>query len=154
MLVGRGGFGQSVYQEPIAGGDRRSRVRSSDMRFTTDEFIELVELALTDIPEAFAAYLRDVTIDVEPMPDRQACREAGIANPRTLLGLYRGTPLTGRSVEHNARLPDRITIYQHNIERMGRTREQIVDQVRTTVFHEIGHHFGLDEDDLDELGYQ
>ncbi len=125
-----------------------------DMRLTTDEFIELVEEALTDIPDALTAYLRDVTVDVEPMPDRLACEEAGVRFPRTLLGLYRGTPLTDRSVEHNAGLPDRITIYQHNIERMCRTREQIVDQVRKTVFHEIGHHFGLDEDDLDELGYQ
>ncbi len=124
------------------------------MRLSTDEFFKLVTQALTDIPEAFAAHLREVAVDVEPTPDRLACEEAGIRNPRMLLGLYRGTPLTDRSVEHNARLPDRITIYQHNIERMCDTREQIVDQVRTTVFHEIGHHFGLDEDDLDELGYQ
>lgn len=124
------------------------------MRLSQNEFIELVEQALTDIPEALKGYLRDVAIDVEEMPDRRACDQAGVRLPRTLLGLYRGTPLTERSVEQSGRLPDRITIYQRNIERMCRTREQIVEQVRKTVFHEVGHHFGLDEDDLDELGYQ
>jgi predicted Zn-dependent protease with MMP-like domain len=50
-------------------------------------------------------------------------------------------------------MPDRIVIYQNNIQRICRTRRQIVRQIRTTVLHEIGHHFGLEEEDLDELGY-
>jgi predicted Zn-dependent protease with MMP-like domain len=71
-----------------------------------------------------------------------------------LLGLYHGTPLTERGVEHHARLPDRITIYQRNIERICRTPAQIVQQVRKTVLHEVGHHFGMDESALEEMGYQ
>ncbi len=112
----------------------------------------MVVEALRDIPEPFRAYLRDVAIHTEPMPDRRTCDAAGVRNPRSLLGLYQGIPLTKRSVEHPRR-PDRITIYQQNIERFCRSREQMIRQVRKTVFHEVGHHFGLDEDDLAELGY-
>ena len=123
------------------------------MKLDPDEFAQLVHEALADIPEPFAAFMGDVTVDIEPMPDLDACRRVGIADPRHLMGLYHGTPLTRRSVEQPTRLPDRITLYQRNIERMCRTPRQILQQVRATVFHEVGHHFGLDEDELARLGY-
>ena len=123
------------------------------MRLTSDEFAELVKQALDDIPEPLVAYMRDIAVDIEPIPDRRACQATHIDDPRALLGLYHGTPLTARSVEHATRLPDHITIYQHNIERLCRSRAQIIRQIRKTVFHEVGHHFGLDEDDLADLGY-
>jgi len=124
------------------------------MRLPPEEFAELVEQALADIPEPFAACLREVVVEIEPLPDRTTCRDLGLRNPRGLLGLYHGVPLTKRSVQHTGQLPDRITIYQDNIERLCRTNTEIVEQVRKTVLHEVGHHFGLDELDLDELGYQ
>lgn len=114
----------------------------------------LVEQALEDIPEPLAGYLENVMIEVEQEPDRAAYEAAGFEDVRMLLGLYRGTPLTERSVEHSGRLPDRITLYQRNIERACRSRGELVEQIRKTVFHEIGHHFGLDEDDLAEMGYE
>jgi len=123
------------------------------MKLTSDEFATLVQRALADIPERFAEYLRDLTVDVEPLPDRRTCREMGIDDPEELLGLYHGTPLTERSVEQSLQLPDRITLYQRNIESVCETEEEIIDEIRLTVLHEVGHHFGLDEDDLDELGY-
>ena len=124
------------------------------MRLSENEFADLVSEALDVIPEPLVAYMREVAVDVQPIPDARTCKEAGISDPRTLLGLYRGTPLTRRSVEHSGRLPDRIIIYQHNIERRCHTRRQIIRQIRKTVFHEVGHHFGLSEDDLQDLGYQ
>ncbi|UCF34338.1 MAG: metallopeptidase family protein [Phycisphaerales bacterium] len=124
------------------------------VRLSREEFDEAVSQALTDIPPQFKPYLDQVIVDVEDFPDRRACEAADIDHPSTLLGLYQGTPLTERSVEHSGRLPDRITVYQRNIERLCRTRKQLVRQIRKTVLHEIGHHFGLDEDDLDELGYR
>ncbi len=123
------------------------------MRLLEDEFAELVEEALSDIPKPLAQYLRNITVDIEPMPDARTCQEMEVDDPRDILGVYHGTPLTERSVEQVVQMPDRITVYQRNIERICRTRRQIVEQIRTTVFHEVGHHFGLDEDDLDELGY-
>ncbi len=124
------------------------------MRLSADEFAELVEKALEEIPEKLAGYMRDIIVEIEPMPDLHTCRKVGGTSRRGLLGLYHGTPLPDRSVEQSGRLPDRITIYQRNIERFCRTREQIIRQVRKTVLHEVGHHFGLDEDDLAELGYR
>jgi predicted Zn-dependent protease with MMP-like domain len=116
-------------------------------------FEKLVDKALDELPPAFARYLENIIIEVEDSPDAAACRSVGIDDPRGLLGLYHGVPLTHQSVEGPARLPDRISLYQQNIERICRTRDELVAQIRTTVLHEIGHYFGLDEEELDELGY-
>jgi len=124
------------------------------MRLSKRKFIELVEEALRDIPAHLLHYLSNVTVDVESVPDPRTCRDADVDDPQSLLGLYRGTPLTDRNVEQDMHLPDRITIYQRNIERMCRTRKEIVCEIRRTVFHEVGHHFGLDEDELASLGYE
>ncbi len=123
------------------------------MKLSTREFAKLVEQALVDIPEPFAGYLQDVAVDVEPLPTARVCREMDVDDPSELLGLYEGVPLTERSVEELPRMPDRIILYQRNIEEMCESREEIVEEIRTTVLHEVGHHFGLDEDDLEELGY-
>ena len=77
----------------------------------------------------------------------------GLSEKSDLLGLYCGQPLTDRSVSQPVRWPDRILLYQRNVERICRTRAEVVEQVRITVLHELGHHFGLEEDDLEELGY-
>jgi len=123
------------------------------VRLSPEEFEELVDEALESIPPPFEPYLEGLAVDVEPMPDEETLEEMGIDDPRSLLGLYRGTPLTARSVEQSLRMPDSIVIYQRNIERMCRTRQQLVEQIRKTILHEVGHHFGMDEDELGEMGY-
>jgi predicted Zn-dependent protease with MMP-like domain len=123
------------------------------LKLSASEFVGIVRQALEDIPAPFAEWMRDVAVDVEPLPGRAECRALGLTDRRSLLGLYQGTPLTSRSVEQSGRLPDRITIYQRNIERCCSTREDMIRQIRKTVFHEVGHHFGLEEADLRELGY-
>lgn len=124
------------------------------MRVTRREFERLVDRALEAIPPAFEPYMQGLAIDVEDAPDDETLDDMGIDDPYELLGLYRGTPLTERSVEHNFALPDSIVIYQRNIERICRTRREIVEQIRKTILHEVGHHFGMDEDELEEHGYQ
>ncbi len=123
------------------------------MQMTREEFEDCVDLALEQIPVSFAPHLENVVIEVEDMPDQRACQAVGINNPKNLLGLYSGVPMTRRSVEQHARMPDRILIYQANIQRICRTREALIEQIRKTVLHEVGHHFGLSEEDLEELGY-
>ncbi len=123
------------------------------MRLPAATFRALVDEALDGLPARFLPYLEGLAVDVEPMPDEATLQSIGEDDPRSLLGLYEGTPLTERSVSQPAEWPERIVIYQRNIERGCRTRREIVRQVRTTVLHEIGHHFGLDEEDLEELGY-
>jgi predicted Zn-dependent protease with MMP-like domain len=123
------------------------------IRLTEDQFGNLVERAIEDLPEEFQKYLRDVVIEVEDLPDRRTVRMMGRGSLRGLLGLYHGTPLTHRSVEHSGRLPDRIVLYKENIEDYCGSPEEIIEQVRKTVLHEVGHHFGLEEDELRSMGY-
>lgn len=123
------------------------------IRLSDDEFEELVEQAVEALPAEFESYLRDLVIDVQDMPDRKTVRELGLRDPRSLLGLYHGIPLTSRSVEQSGRLPDRITIYKANIEAHCDSRDEVVEQVGRTVLHEIGHHFGVGERDLRKKGY-
>ena len=123
------------------------------MRLSEEEFEEVVDEAIQSMPEGFRPYLDDIAVDVEEMPDPATCEELGLRSGRTLLGLYRGTPLTHRHVEAPYRYPERIVIYQRNIERVCKTKRRMIDQIRRTVLHEIGHHFGLNERQLRELGY-
>lgn len=123
------------------------------MRMSGRQFEEAVRDALAEVPAQFAPYLENVIVDVEAVPDVQMLEEMGIEEPEDLLGVYLGTPLTERSVDAATRMPDRIVIYKENLESMCRNRRELVEEIRRTVLHEVGHHFGLDEDDLDDLGY-
>jgi predicted Zn-dependent protease with MMP-like domain len=123
------------------------------MRLANDEFDRLVEQALESLPPAFARRMENVIVEVQALPGRALLRSMGVKPGQTLLGCYHGVPLTRKSVESACELPERILIFKDPIEAVCRTREEIVEQVRQTVLHEIGHHFGMDEDDLDELGY-
>jgi predicted Zn-dependent protease with MMP-like domain len=75
------------------------------------------------------------------------------AGPPGLLGLYEGVPLTSRTTRYAGVLPDRITIYQRAICAICTTENEVVEQVRRTVIHEVGHHFGIGDERLDELGW-
>ncbi|MFJ6211793.1 metallopeptidase family protein [Streptomyces sp. NPDC092296] len=111
---------------------------------TRDEFEALVGDALDRIPAELAKVMDNVAVFVEDEP--------GPDDPE-LLGLYEGTPLTERGEWYAGVLPDRITVYQGPTLRICETREQVVEEVRTTVVHEIGHHFGIDDQRLHELGW-
>jgi predicted Zn-dependent protease with MMP-like domain len=106
-----------------------------------DLFELLVEEALEEIPEPFASHLEQVAVIVESHADG-----------RSLYGLYEGHPLTTGTVPSGA-IPPRITIYMHPMVDHFRDPAVLRHQVRVTVLHELGHHMGLDEDRLDELGY-
>jgi predicted Zn-dependent protease with MMP-like domain len=98
------------------------------------EFDAIVENALRLIPPRFRRAMRNVAIVVEAEPPRPG-----------LLGLYQGRPLAQRSVFESFAMPDKITIYQGPHERMSRTRAELEQMVADTVWHEIAHHFGMDE---------
>ena len=116
-------------------------------------FGELVEEALAQLPEQFAEFMEEVPVEIRQRPTSRQVGRLGKRGGGTLLGLYVGRPLTERSVEESGRMPDVIYIFQGGIEDVCKSEEELVEQVRTTVLHEIGHHFGMDEDDLTELGY-
>jgi predicted Zn-dependent protease with MMP-like domain len=108
-----------------------------------DEFERLVGDAIDDVPEPFASALDEVAVVVE---------ERSPANAPDLYGLYTGVPLVEGALFSGA-LPARIAIYLHPLADHCRDRAELSAQVRVTVLHELGHHLGLDEDRLDELGY-
>jgi predicted Zn-dependent protease with MMP-like domain len=112
-----------------------------------DAFEELVSDALDRIPSELARVMDNVAVFVEDEPEPSAAHGAG------LLGLYEGTPLTERGEWYAGVLPDRITIYKGPILRMCGSREEVVEEVATTVVHEVAHHFGIEDDRLHELGW-
>ena len=118
-----------------------------------ERFAELVERALADVPPAFASYLEEVAVEIRDRPTRKQLKSVGLTEDQLLLGLYHGRPRDERSVLDSAVMPDVIYIFQEDVEDASEDEEDLVEQVRITVLHEIGHHFGMDEDDLDELGY-
>lgn len=122
-------------------------------RKPTGDFDAVVDAALAEIPDAFRPYLENVIIEVQRRPSAEMARSVGLRDPRMLFGLYVGRPLTRRSVQESGVMPDRVLIFQDNLERACRTPEQLKVEIRKTVLHEVGHHFGLDEDDLKRLGY-
>ena len=117
------------------------------------KFETLVERALASLPPQFADFLEEVPVEIRERPSRRQLRDAGLEEDELLLGLYVGRALTERSVEDSGLLPAVIYIFQEDIELVSDSEEDLVREVRTTVLHEIGHHFGMSEDDLDELGY-
>jgi len=110
---------------------------------TTARFDELVSAALDDIPVEFARQLDNVVILVE---------DENETNPH-LFGLYHGVPLTARTSQYGGVLPDRIFLYRKMILDYCRTEQEVIHQVKVTVVHEIGHHFGIDDATLHQLGW-
>jgi predicted Zn-dependent protease with MMP-like domain len=117
------------------------------------EFAQLVEKALSELPPEFAAALDEMPVEIRDWPSREQLLSAGVKQNGLLLGLYQGRPRTRRSVEDSGRLPDVIYLFQGSIEEICKNSEELIQQVRTTVLHEIGHHFGMSEEDLRRLGY-
>jgi predicted Zn-dependent protease with MMP-like domain len=113
----------------------------------------LVSQAVRGLPEQFARALDEVPIEIRERPSRKLLRSLEMKDDELLLGLYQGRPRTERSVEDSGRLPDVIYIFQEDVELVSDSEAELVQQVRTTVLHELGHHFGMSEDDLDALGY-
>ena len=114
-------------------------------------FEGLVEAALDQLPEFFQSKLENLAVIVEDAPPPEVVEEFGDDG---ILGLYQGIPLPERSVWDDNPYPDVISIYQGNIEAIARTEDEVIEEVRITVMHEIGHYFGMDEDDLAKLGLE
>jgi predicted Zn-dependent protease with MMP-like domain len=107
-----------------------------------DRFEEMVAEALDGLPPDLGQLMKNVAVTVEPY-----------GGPPGLLGLYQGVPLTSRGNYYSGALPDRITIFRQAICRICYTEPEVTEQVRRTVIHEVGHHFGIGDERLRELGW-
>ena len=115
-------------------------------------FEDLVEEAVATIPEVFLEMLDNVAIVVEDWPDRETMRLTRARSPYQLLGFYHGIPKTARTNGYNLVAPDRISIYRRPIEAQCRSHDELREMVRRVVLHELAHHFGIDDDRLQEIG--
>jgi len=117
------------------------------------QFESLVTKAAHELPEEFVEHLNNVAILIEDYPSDELLAQMGLSEHETLFGLYQGVPLTERGHFNAPLFPDRILIFQGPIEDACDSPEEIREQVRITLLHEIGHFFGFDEDELEERGY-
>jgi len=112
---------------------------------TSNDFDRLVTRAVAKIPHRFRRRMANIAMMVEPEPSPVQLRAAGVRPGGTLLGLYRGRPLTARSVFDGFTMPDQIVIFQGPHERLARSPEHLEKLVEETVWHEVAHYFGMDE---------
>jgi len=117
-------------------------------------FDNVLRQALDDLPGMFRESLRNVAIVVEDRPPDWLLDELDLPPGETLYGFYHGIPLPERSVLDSGNLPDRISVYRGPLMKDFRDPGELARQIRTTLLHEIGHYFGMDEEDLARLGYE
>lgn len=115
------------------------------VRGPREKFDQLVQEAYLDVPPEFRKRIENVAIVVEDEPRREDLQRAGCTPGSTLLGLYTGIPLTLRTSSYGLVLPDRIALFRGPIERMARNDHELRRIVRETLWHEIGHYFGMSE---------
>ena len=115
-----------------------------------EHFVKVVEEALDSIPREFRRRIRNVAVLVEDMPPNQPSPQSG-KQRRLLLGLFHGVPTTKKSIFDLPTGPDHIVLYQKNIEAVCTSETEVREQIRLTVIHELGHFFGMDENQLKDV---
>ncbi len=116
------------------------------------KFEQLVVQAIDSLPDEIHERLENIDVVVANMPTRDQLRHLKGKRGGMLLGLYEGVPLTERTHGYGFVMPDKITIFQRPIESICRNDTQVVVEIQRVVRHEIAHHFGIDDDRLEELG--
>jgi predicted Zn-dependent protease with MMP-like domain len=116
------------------------------------QFERLVAEALDGLPSEFQESIENAEVVIKAWPSRAELERAGLSRGETLFGLYEGVPLTERTTRYGLVLPDKITIYQGPIMACCRSPDEVRRKVRQVVMHEVGHHFGISDERLRELG--
>jgi predicted Zn-dependent protease with MMP-like domain len=115
-----------------------------------EQFVQVVEETLDSLPQEFRSRIRNVAVLVEDVPRNQSSPRSG-KQRRLLLGLFHGVPTTKKSIFDLATGPDYIVLYQKNIEAVCSSEAEVREQIRLTVIHELGHYFGMDENQLKDV---
>jgi len=122
-------------------------------RISREECLRAVEDALAELPDEFQEHLENLAITVEDVPGEEVLEAWEVVLDPCILGLFVGIPLPEKSYMETApQLPDAIFLYQRNLERFCHSREDLIEEIRVTLIHEVGHYLGFDEDDLAERG--
>jgi predicted Zn-dependent protease with MMP-like domain len=115
-----------------------------------EHFVKVVEEALDSLPQEFRSRIQNVSVLVEDVPPKQPSPKSGHQRP-LLLGVFHGVPATKRSVFNLPTGPDHIVLYQKNIEAVCSTEAEVRHQIRQTLIHELGHYFGMTEEQLRDV---
>lgn len=127
-------------------------MRSFGQPPSADEIEAIARAALERLPEPFASSLGDLVLRIEDFADERTLKEMGIDDPFELSGLYEGVPLTERSVEQSGTLPERVFLFRRPIlDEWSDGEEALEHLVAHVLIHEVGHHFGLSDDDIHAL---
>jgi predicted Zn-dependent protease with MMP-like domain len=122
---------------------------------TREEFEHMLQEAFDALPERFRVSIENVRVIVEEKESPRTRERVGVRSGSMLLGLYEGIPLTRRGSHYGMApaIPDTITLYQRNIEAVARTPHEIRDVIRDVLIHELGHYFGMTEEEIRRAGY-
>jgi len=119
-----------------------------------ERFDQYLESTIEGLPKVYVGLLEELPLIVDDEPGADLLRDLGLEADDELFGLHTGVALTERSVEDSMEGPDHIMLFRGPLWRLANGDEaELQRQIRITLLHEIGHHFGLEEEDLDELGY-
>lgn len=131
-----------------------SSLETNSFTVDNDEIRKEVARILDKLPRQFRKRLHNLEVVIEERPDEELLLESGLdPHHDTLYGLYQGVPLPERSTMYPPILPDKITIFSEPLQRDFPDGDDLREQLRTTVLHEIAHYFGFDDDEIDKLGY-
>jgi predicted Zn-dependent protease with MMP-like domain len=121
---------------------------------TKEEFRRIAQRALRRLPEEFRPYVADCMLIIRRRPSPRLLREMEVPEEDALYGLYEGSALTERRHDDMPSLPPRVILFYEPLLEECETEKELIRQIQVTVLHEIGHHLGLDEERLAELGYE
>ena len=121
------------------------------MYITDDEFDQLISKAMDELPQKYITGLNNVAILYDDEPTEHQSKKSNLQEGGLLLGLYEGVPMTKRGAGYNLVLPDKITLFKNPILAVTHTPEQLFEQIKRTLWHEIAHFYGLDHDDIHRI---
>ena len=148
-----GGVRQGFDASPCAKGKLAPDEFPKPIALSSAAFDEAVEDALRSLPGPVRRYLSNVAITVEDVPTDDDLLASDPPLSPAILGLFRGAPYGQKaSMDPWSHFPSGIVLYQRNLERFARSRKQLLEEIRITLIHEVGHFLGLDEDELYERG--
>lgn len=151
---------QGEYEEAEKQYDRANQLDQEGyplpVRMKRNSFGKVVEEAAEHLPPDLQSHLQRIPVVIEDLPSLEILRAEGGDDPITpvVLGLYVGPSLRERSVYESVSTPPTIFIYQRNLERICQTRDELINEIRLTLYHELGHYLGLTDEDLEDRGLE